>query len=52
MIYVIEGTLRLELSEEIRNCQAGEFTIYSSAQDYSYVNVGRVPVRFVRNVIS
>ncbi|QND46332.1 helix-turn-helix domain-containing protein (plasmid) [Rhizobium lusitanum] len=52
MIYVTEGALRLELSGEASDYKAGTFAVYSTAQNYSYINPGETPVRFVRNVIS
>lgn len=51
MIFVIEGTLRLELSGQVRMVAANDFAIYSSAQPYSYANAGDGIVRFIRNVI-
>ncbi len=51
MIYVIEGTLQLELSGAQQQVQANDFVIYSSAQPYSYRNDGETPLRFVRNVL-
>ncbi|MBN9046346.1 MAG: helix-turn-helix domain-containing protein [Rhizobiales bacterium] len=52
MIYVVEGTLTLELSGMSKDYPAGAFAIFSSAQAYSYVNNQEMRVRFVRNVIS
>ncbi len=52
MLFVTEGTLRLELSGTTRDYPAGSFTVYGTDQAYSYANPGAVPVRFVRNVIA
>lgn len=52
MLFVVEGSLRLVLSGEARDYAPGEFAIYSTAQHYSYSNVGKKVVRFVRNVVS
>ncbi|QRM54423.1 XRE family transcriptional regulator [Sinorhizobium sp. BG8] len=52
MIFVMEGTLRLELSGKVRDYSVGSFAVYSTAQAYSYSNPGPAGVRFVRNVIS
>jgi transcriptional regulator with XRE-family HTH domain len=52
MIYVTEGVLRLERSGETRDYKAGTFAVYSTAQNYAYINPGETLVRFVRNVIS
>lgn len=52
MLFVTEGTLRLELSGVARDFAAGSFTIYATDQAYAYANPGTVLVRFVRNVIS
>lgn len=51
MIYVIEGVLRLVTEEAETLVPAGDFTIFSSAQDYSYHNDGPAPLRFIRNVV-
>lgn len=51
MIYVTEGTLRLELSGMVHDYPAGSFAVYGTAQSYSYTNPGKTRVRFVRNVI-
>jgi transcriptional regulator with XRE-family HTH domain len=52
MLFVTEGTLRLELSGAAKELPAGSFTIYATDQAYAYSNAGTLPVRFVRNVIS
>lgn len=52
MLFVTEGVLTLALSGEEREYPAGTFAIYSSAQDYSYINRGETLVRMIRNVIS
>ena len=52
MLYVLEGTLQLVLAAETRQLATGDFFVFSSAQAYSYVNAGEVPVRFTRNVAS
>ncbi|WP_238891421.1 helix-turn-helix domain-containing protein [Achromobacter insuavis] len=51
MVYVIEGTLRLDLSGQVQQVQANDFVIYSSAQPYAYGNDADTPLRFVRNVL-
>ena len=51
MVYVIEGTLRLDLSGQVQQVQANDFAIYSSAQPYAYGNDADAPLRFVRNVL-
>ncbi|AMG45736.1 helix-turn-helix domain-containing protein [Achromobacter ruhlandii] len=51
MIYVIEGTLLLELSGVTQPVRANDFAIYSSAQPYSYCNDTDTLLRFVRNVL-
>jgi len=52
MIFVTEGVLTLVLSGTGKDYPAGTFAIYSSAQDYSYVNGGSQMARFIRNVVS
>ncbi|MFJ3464229.1 helix-turn-helix domain-containing protein [Achromobacter spanius] len=51
MIYVIEGTLRLDLSGQSQRIATDDFAIYSSAQPYAYYNDEDVRLRFVRNVL-
>jgi len=52
MIFVTEGTLTLELPDQTADYPEGTFAIFSSAQDYSYVNNASQKVCFVRNVLS
>lgn len=52
MLYIIKGTLRLELSGAAQDHAAGSFAIYGTDQPYAYANPGDGPVRFIRNVIS
>jgi len=52
MIFVIEGTLRLELSGVAKDHPAGSFAVYGTDRAYAYANPGDTTVRFVRNVIS
>jgi len=52
MLFVIEGTLRLIQSGAAQDYGDGEFVTFSTAQQYSYVNVGINVVRFIRNVVS
>lgn len=52
MLFVIEGVLTLSLGDVRKEYPTGTFTIYSSAQQYSYSNFGSKIVRFIRNVVS
>ncbi|WP_411033296.1 helix-turn-helix domain-containing protein [Shinella sp. BYT-45] len=52
MIFVTEGTLRLELSGSAKDYEAGGFAVYGTDQSYAYANAGPGTVRFVRNVVS
>lgn len=52
MIFVTEGTLTLQLRDQTVDYPAGTFAIYSSSQEYSYVNNTSHKVCFVRNVLS
>lgn len=52
VIFVIEGTLHLELAGEQHRIAAEDFAIYSSAQSYAYANPGQGVTRFVRIVVS
>ena len=50
MIFVVSGSLTLELETETMTVPAGQYAIYSSAQTYAYRNDADTPVAFVRNV--
>ncbi|HTO31527.1 MAG TPA: XRE family transcriptional regulator [Pararhizobium sp.] len=52
MLFVIEGTLTLVLSDSTVQLAQGGHTSYSTAQSYSYSNRDTGTVRFLRNVIS
>jgi len=52
MLFVTEGTLRLDLSGSAKDYPAGSFTVYATDQAYAYSNAGDGTVRFVRNVVS
>ncbi|MCR6499328.1 XRE family transcriptional regulator [Shinella sp. CPCC 101442] len=52
MIFVTEGTLRLELSGAGKDYPAGSFAVYGTDQPYAYLNTGETIVRFVRNVVA
>lgn len=52
MIIVTEGTLHIVFEHETRHLGVGEFAIFSSSQNYAYVNPEAVRTRFIRNVIS
>lgn len=51
MLSVLSGELTLQ-ADQNRTIRAGDFIVFSSAQWYSYVNIGAEPVHFFRNVIS
>jgi transcriptional regulator with XRE-family HTH domain len=51
MLWVLSGELTLQ-TDTTRTIAAGDFWVFSSAQVYSYVNLGAEPLHFVRNVIS
>ena len=51
MLHIIEGTLTLTFNDETQTLSAGESVVYSSAQSYSYHNLGNTTVRFIRNVV-
>ncbi len=50
-IYVISGTLTLELAEATHSLPAGESISFASDQLYAYVNQGSTLLRFIKNVI-
>ena len=52
MIFVTEGTLRLELSGVAKDYPAGSFAVYATDRAYAYANPGEGVVRFVRNVVA
>ena len=51
MVFVTEGTLRLELSGAAKDYPTGSFAVYGTDQPYAYLNAGDGTVRFVRNVV-
>ncbi|WP_280192323.1 helix-turn-helix domain-containing protein [Delftia sp. PS-11] len=51
MVFVTEGRLLVDLSEGAVAIAAGDYAIYSSAQNYAYVNLHEGVTRFVRNVV-
>lgn len=52
MITVTEGELHIVFAGESKRLLAGDFLIFSSAQQYAYLNPGAATARFIRNVIS
>jgi transcriptional regulator with XRE-family HTH domain len=52
MLVVTEGELLLDLQEGPVKLATGNFAIYSSAQQYAYINIGRGVTRFIRNVVA
>lgn len=48
MIFVREGTLRIETETEVLLIPAGDFSLHSSAQKCRYMNSGSGMVRFIR----
>ncbi|RTF20745.1 cupin domain-containing protein, partial [Serratia marcescens] len=50
MIYVIAGTLTLELEQDTLTLAAGAAQTFNSDQRYAYANHGDLPLRFIRNV--
>ena len=50
MIYVIAGTLTLELEQDTLTLTAGTAQTFNSDQRYAYANHGDLPLRFIRNV--
>ena len=52
MVLVTAGELLIEFGTSVQLLKAGEHATYSSAQQYSYVNPGEVPVHFARTTVS
>lgn len=52
MIFVTAGCLSLRLGAQTIEVAAGDYAIYSSAQDYAYSNETEQVTCFVRNVVS
>ncbi|WP_246807186.1 helix-turn-helix transcriptional regulator [Ensifer sp. ENS05] len=52
MVFVIDGTLRLELSGVAHDYVAGSYVVYSTAQAYSYANPHERTLRFIRNLVT
>jgi hypothetical protein len=51
MVLVTEGQIRLDRDDARVDLVAGQHSIYSTAQRYSYLNTGTTTARFVRVVI-
>ncbi|AVS64774.1 Cro/Cl family transcriptional regulator [Paracidovorax avenae] len=51
MVFVVAGTLTLRFEHEMVMVAAGDYCIYSSAQDYVCENAGTEILRFVKNVV-
>lgn len=51
MLFVVQGTLTVELEDGDRTIVAGDFLIFRSDRPYAFFNGGSGPVRFVRNVV-
>lgn len=52
MTLVTEGRLLIDLADGPITVEAGGYAIYSSAQQYAYINVGDGVTRFIRNVVA
>lgn len=52
MTVVTEGRLLIDLAEGPITVEAGGYAIYSTSQQYGYVNVHDDVTRFVRNVVA
>lgn len=50
-IFVIEGTLTIGIAGGEETVGEGEFTLFRSDRDYTYVNRGPGPLRFTRTVL-
>lgn len=51
MLYVIEGTLTVALSDQDARLGAGNFLIFNSGPAYQYVNAGDELVRYLRGIV-
>jgi transcriptional regulator with XRE-family HTH domain len=52
MTVVTEGRLLIDLAQGPVTVEAGGYAIYSSAQQYAYVNIHDGVTRFIRNVVA
>ncbi|MFZ5960884.1 helix-turn-helix domain-containing protein [Pseudomonas sp. QL9] len=52
MVYVIEGSLTLEIDGERVQVEAGGFHVFKSNRPFAYHNLGDRLLRFVRNVVN
>lgn len=50
LLYVLQGTLTLELQDQTLHLQAGESLTFPSSQPYTYRNNGSTKLEFIRNV--
>jgi len=51
VIYVISGTLKVDMPDTLYLLQQGQFRIFSSKEPYTFVNDGDLPVVFIRAVV-
>lgn len=51
VLYVISGTLTVELPDTVLTLQEGQFRIFSSGEPYTFVNEAAGPVQFIRGVV-
>jgi DNA-binding XRE family transcriptional regulator/quercetin dioxygenase-like cupin family protein len=51
MLYVLEGTLTLELPNLVHRIGAGDFLIFSTDQSYGFVNETSGLIRYIRNIV-
>lgn len=52
MVFVIDGTLTLDLSGRQQSLTPGRYAAYRSDQEYAYLNRAEIDLRFVRVVVS
>jgi len=51
MLFVLEGTLKVEFADGEQSVGANDFFIFSSAERYAFINAGDATLRFIRNVV-
>lgn len=51
MVFVTHGELTLQLESQTQVIGEGNYSIYSSAQQYAYVNASPGVTKFIRNVV-
>jgi uncharacterized cupin superfamily protein len=51
MLFISEGSIRVEREDGVTQLRAGDHLAFPTAQQYAYVNAGESRARYVRVVV-